>query len=51
MRKFNFGKKFAASAAALTMIATSTATSVASMTAFAGNLLGEGTFQNGAGLP
>ena len=51
MRKFNFGKKLTASAAALAMIATSSAASVASMTAFAGNLLGEGTFQEGAGLP
>ena len=51
MRKFKFGKKFAASAAALAMIATSSAASVASMTAFAGELLGEGTFNEGAGLP
>ncbi|MBR1529274.1 MAG: glycoside hydrolase family 9 protein [Oscillospiraceae bacterium] len=51
MRKFNFGKKFAAGAAALAMVATSSAASVASMTAFAGNLLGQGTFQEGAGLP
>ena len=51
MRKFNFGKKFAAGAAALAMVATSSAVSVASMTAFAGELLGEGTFNEGAGLP
>ena len=51
MRKIKFGKKLAASAAALAMIATSSAASVASMTAFAGELLGEGTFNEGAGLP
>ncbi len=51
MRKFKFGKKFAAGAAALAMVATSSAASVASMTAFAGSMLGEGTFETGAGLP
>ena len=51
MRKSKFGKKLAASITTLAMIASATATSITTLTASAGELLGEGTFENGAGLP
>jgi endoglucanase len=51
MRKFNFGKKLAASAVALAMTASASTASLASLTAYAGVMTGEGTFEEGAGLP
>ncbi|MBR3630675.1 MAG: glycoside hydrolase family 9 protein [Oscillospiraceae bacterium] len=51
MRKFNLGKKLAASAVAIAMTASASAASLASLTAYAGVMTGEGTFEEGAGLP
>ncbi|MDE6004621.1 MAG: glycoside hydrolase family 9 protein [Oscillospiraceae bacterium] len=51
MRKSKFGKKLASSITALAMVASATAASITTLTASAGELLGEGTFENGAGLP
>ena len=52
MLKSNFGKRFAAGAAALAMAASASAASLSTtLTAFAGVMTGEGTFEEGAGLP
>ncbi len=51
MLKRKFGKKLAASVTALAMVASASAASISTLTAFAGELLGEGTFNEGAGLP
>ncbi|MCR4644570.1 MAG: glycoside hydrolase family 9 protein [Oscillospiraceae bacterium] len=45
------GKKLAASAVAIAMTASASAASLASLTAYAGVMTGEGTFEEGAGLP
>jgi len=52
MLNSKLGKKLAAGATALAMAASATAASLTTtLTAFAGMQLGEGTFENGAGLP
>ncbi|MBQ8928579.1 MAG: glycoside hydrolase family 9 protein [Oscillospiraceae bacterium] len=51
MLKSKFGKRLLAGASALAMVASATAASISTMTASAGELLGEGTFENGVGLP
>ena len=51
MLKRKFGKKLAASVTALAMVASASAASISTLTAFAGEMLGEGTFNEGAGLP
>lgn len=52
MLKSKLGKKLAAGATALAMVASASAASLSTtLTAFAGMQLGEGTFENGAGLP
>ncbi len=52
MLKRKFGKKVVAGIAALAMMASASATSIATLTASAAvGVLGEGTFENGAGLP
>lgn len=51
MLKSKIGKKLAAGATAVAMMASASAASISSLTAFAGELLGEGTFETGAGLP
>ena len=51
MLKSKFGRKLAASATALAMVATASASSISALTASAGNLLGEGTFEEGSALP
>jgi len=52
MLNSNLGRKFAAGAAALAMAASASAASLSTtLTAFAGVMTGEGTFQEGAGLP
>ena len=52
MLNSKLGKKFVAGAAALAMVASASATSLsATLTAFAGVMTGEGTFEEGAGLP
>ncbi len=51
MLKRKIGKKFAAGLTALAMCASASAASISTLTAFAGELLGEGTFNEGAGLP
>ncbi len=51
MLKRKFGKKLAASVTALAMVASASAASITTLTAFAGEMLGEGTFNEGAGLP
>ncbi len=51
MRKVKFGRKLTASLAAMTMALSASAASFAAITASAGEMLGEGTFNEGAGLP
>ena len=53
MLKKKLGKKALAFASAAVMAVSATATGLTalSMTAFAGEELGEGTFENGKGLP
>jgi len=51
MRKSKFGRKVTAGLAAMTMALSATAASAAAITASAGEMLGEGTFNEGAGLP
>ncbi len=51
MLKSKIGKKLAASVTALAMVASASAASITTLTAFAGEMLGEGTFNEGAGLP
>ena len=51
MRKNNFMKKLGAGAAALAMAVSASAASISAITASAGMMLGEGTFEEGAGLP
>jgi len=51
MLKSKLGKRLAASTAALAMAVSASASSLAALTAHAGMLLGEGTFNDGAGLP
>ena len=52
MLNSKLGKKLAAGATALAMVATCSAASLSTtLTAFAGMQLGEGTFEEGAGLP
>ena len=52
MLKSKLGKKLAAGATALAMVASASAASLSTtLTAFAGMQLGEGTFEEGAGLP
>ncbi len=51
MLKSKLGKKLAASMTALAMVASASAASISTLTAFAGEQLGEGTFNEGAGLP
>ena len=52
MLNSKIGKKFVAGAAALAMVASASATSISTtLTAFAGVMTGEGTFEEGAGLP
>ncbi len=51
MLKRKLGKKLAASVTALAMCASASAASISTLTAFAGQQLGEGTFNEGAGLP
>ena len=51
MRKNNFMKKLGAGAAALAMAVSASAASISAITASAGMMLGEGTFEQGAGLP
>lgn len=52
MLKSKIGKKLVAGAAALAMTASASAASLSTtMTAFAGVMTGEGTFEEGAGLP
>ncbi len=50
MLKTKIGKKLAASVTALAMVASASAASITTLTAYAG-MLGEGTFNEGAGLP
>ena len=51
MLKSKFGKKIMASVMAAAMAVSATAVGVSSITAFAGDQLGEGTFNEGVGLP
>ena len=52
MLNSKLGKKFVAGASALAMVASASATSISTtLTAFAGVMTGEGTFEEGAGLP
>ncbi len=51
MRKTKLSKRLTAGVATLAMVASASATSLAAITANAGMLTGEGTFENGAGLP
>ncbi len=51
MLKRKLGKKLAAGVTALAMVASASAASISTLTAFAGEMLGEGTFNEGAGLP
>ncbi|MBR4100451.1 MAG: glycoside hydrolase family 9 protein [Oscillospiraceae bacterium] len=51
MLKRKLGKKLAAGVTALAMVASASAASMTTLTAFAGEMLGEGTFNEGAGLP
>ena len=51
MLKTKIGKKLAASVTALAMVASASAASITTLTAYAGEMLGEGTFNEGAGLP
>ena len=51
MLKKKLGKKALAFASAAVMAVTATGLTALSMTAFAGEELGEGTFENGKGLP
>ncbi|MDE5754149.1 MAG: glycoside hydrolase family 9 protein [Oscillospiraceae bacterium] len=51
MLKSKFGKKLASSITALAMVASASAASISTLTASAGMLTGEGTFETGAGLP
>ncbi len=51
MLKKKLGKKVAALASAAVMAVSATATGLGAMTAFAGEELGEGTFNEGKGLP
>ena len=50
MLKTKIGKKLAASVTAMAMVASASAASITTLTAHA-QMLGEGTFEEGAGLP
>jgi endoglucanase len=51
MLKTKIGKKLAESVTAMAMVASASAASITTLTAYAGQMLGEGTFNEGAGLP
>lgn len=51
MLKSKLGKKLAASATALAMVASAAASSISTLTAYAGVVTGEGAFEDGVGLP
>ncbi len=51
MLKRKLGKRIVAGITALSMMATASATAIATLTASAGGQLGEGTFETGVGLP
>jgi len=51
MLKSKFGKRLLAGASALAMVASASAASISALTASAGEMLGEGTFETGVGLP
>jgi endoglucanase len=51
MLRNKIGKKLTAGITALAMVASASAASISTLTAFAGEQLGEGTFNDGVGLP
>ena len=51
MRKSKFSRRMAAGLTTMTMALSVSAASVTAITAAAGEMLGEGTFEKGAGLP